>query len=374
MVEKMKNKKIVFGRWSAAALLINAMSSRILLNFPRSAIEISGSGALIQTIFIAILVFLLFFIISKLYSNFEGKDLLDIGQQLGGGIVRVLVGAIILAALIYACPVLLREYAENMKIVALTSSPINYVMAFFLAGMITSSYAGIEAIVRFHAAVIPAVIVAYIFILVGVLPIFDSANFYPILGSGIDKIFLGGLSTLTLYTPILYLFLITPFLKKHKNFKIAGYVGLGISAFFFIGSAAIYLGVYPYPTAAEFFLPAYQIARLINYGRFFQRVEAVLFIIWALTALMYLSVILYFLTYVFQKTFSLEYRKPLIIPFAAIIFALSTLPSNLMEVIELGSKYYVYPGIGVAFVLTIILLITANIKKGFQKEGKRGNG
>lgn len=370
----MRNKNITFGRWSAAALLINSLSARILLNFPRSAIETSGNGALIQTIYISILALLFFFIIEKLYSSFESKDLLDIGQQVGGNVVRILEGIILLGPLIFTCPILLREYAENLKIVALTASPINYVSIFLAVGMIAASYAGIEAIVRFHAIVIPIIIVAYIFILVGVIPFFDSSNFYPLLGNGVDKIFISGFPTVSIFAPLVYLFLIPPFIKKHKNFRISGYTAIAFSAFFFIFTVITYLGVYPYPTATEFFLPTYQIARMINYGRFFQRVEAVFFLVWALTALMYLSVIFYFITYVFKKTFNLEYRKPLILPFAMLLYTISSLPSNLMEVIDLGTKYYAFPAIIAAFGATIILLAAANIKNGRSRKGGKENG
>jgi hypothetical protein len=63
--------------------------------------------------------------------------------------------------------------------------------------------------------------------------------------------------------------------------------------------------------------------RLINYGRFFQRVEAMFMLIWAAAALLYLSTVFYFILHIIQKTFKLKYYKPLIIPFAILILNLS---------------------------------------------------
>lgn len=372
-VEKVKNKTITFGVWEASALLINSLCVRIFLNYPRSVMESAGTAGWIETTYVTILAFVLFFIIEKLYSKFQGKDLLDISELIGGNIVRIIVGLLIASILLYTCSLILREYSENMKIISLMSSPISYVTLFFIVGMVTGAYAGLEAIVRFHAIAVPVISVASISILMGVLPFFDSTRFFPILGNGFNSIFISGFFSLSMYAPLIYLFLLPPFLKTHKAFKTSGYIGLGISAFFLIFAAVVYTGVYPYPTSLEFFLPTYQLARMMNFGRFFQRLESIFFLVWALTALMYLSIILYFITYLFKKALKLEHRKPLIIPFAIIIFSSSLLPPNLMTAITFGTKYYSYFTWAIAFALPIILLWIANVKKKGQIGGKQNN-
>lgn len=369
----MKNNTITIGRWSAAAILINTLGTRVFLNYPRNMIEIAGTAGWMVTIYASILALLLFTIISRLFRKFEGKDLLDISEQAIGGAGRIITGVIILAQLLFAGSLILREFAENMKVIALVLSPISFVSMFFLVGMVIAAYAGIEAIARFHAILVPIISITYLFILIGVLPFFDTANFFPILGTGADKVFGQGFFGLSIFAPIVILFLLPPFIKAHKNFKMAGYLSLGLSAFFFLCAAVVYIGVYPYPTSMDYFLPIYQLSRMINFGRFFQRVESLFFLAWAVTALMYLSIILYFSAYVFKKTFRLEYQKPLIIPFAAIIFTASFLPPSLMAAIRLETKAYPLAAWAASFGLALIVLFIANVINKRRKGGEAGN-
>jgi len=353
---------IVFGRWEAIALIVNTICARIFLNFPRSMAEDAGTAGWLETIYFTIITFLLFWLISKLYAKFNRQDLLDIAELGGGGILRVVSGLIILALLLFIGTIILREYSENMKIIALSDSPISFVMGFFAVAMAVAAYLGLEGIVRSHAIVVPQIILALLFILVAAVPYCKPTNLLPVLGNGGYGILGKGFLRLSTYSPLLYLFLLPPFIKDQKSFKAVGYIALGISAFLLLGSVLVYLLAYPYPTQLEYFLPVFQLARLINYGRLFQRLESLFVITFAAAAMHYLSAILFFAIHVFKKTFKLAYHRPLILPFTAIIFTLGLLPNNLMTVIDLETKVSVRFFWGVTFILPIILLSLARIR------------
>lgn len=369
----MKGNDIVFGRWEATAIIINAVIAQVILNFPRSMAEIGGNAGWITAIYICILAFVGFYVIQKLYSRFEGKDLLEIGEHVGGNIGRIIMGLILLTQFIFAVTVLLREFSENMKVISLEVSPISFVSFFFLVGMVISAYAGLEAIVRFTAIAVPIVIAAYTIIIIGVAPYFDYTNLLPVLGTGPVNLFGRGFLRLSSFSSIVILLMVYPFIKTHKNFKRAGYLGIGISAFLLISSALVYLLVFGYKYALESFLPIFQLSRLINYGRFFQRIESIFVLTWAAVAFMYLSVAFYFTIYIFKKTFKLDYIKPLIFPFAILLFALSMLPENLMTAISLENMFFRNFAWAVPFGVVIILLIIARFIKrdSHKKNGGR---
>jgi spore germination protein (amino acid permease) len=363
--------KITFGKWEAVTLLINMICTKVFLNFPRTVAESAGTASWILVLYVSIITFGLFFIISKLYSRFEGKDLLDIGEHAAGKAGLIITGLTILVFLIYITSVILREFAEDMKIIIFTVSPISFVTLIFLAGMIAGAYFGIEAIVRFHAIIVPIIATGYLIIIIAVLPLGDYTNLLPILGNGALEIFGKGFMKISFFSELLLLFLIVPFIKTNKNFKNIGYAALGFSTFFLLLSAPVFISIIPYPTSLESFLPIYQLARLINYGRFFQRIESLFVLIWAAAAMLYLTTSFFFIVYVFKKTFKLEYYKPLIIPFAIIIFTLSLLPQNLTTVVKLETKYFRNISWIVTFGFTIVLLIIARaVKRKLKKENK----
>jgi spore germination protein (amino acid permease) len=356
-------KKIVFGNWEVVTILINVICAKIFMNFPRTAVEQGGTASWIFTLYISLLAFLGFFIIQRLYKPMEGKDLTDIGEYIGGAIGRITVGSIVMFFLIYITAVYLRTFSENMKVVALTNSPLSFVELFFLVCMITGGYLGLESIARFHAIAVPVIATGFLIILAGVSNQMDLSQVLPVLGDGVFKIFGSGALRVSIFAELLLLFLLAPFIKNHENMKLSGYWALGFSSFFLFVSSLVYISTFGPRVALDRFIPIFQIARLINYGRFFQRVESVFVVIWAAASLLYVTVNFYFILYTFKKTFKLEYNKPLIFPFAVLMMTLSFLPPNLLSASMLEVVYFRNWAWTVTFGMTTILLVIAGFRK-----------
>ncbi|MCX7710868.1 MAG: spore germination protein [Clostridia bacterium] len=356
-------EKIKFGSWEAICLLVAMMGTKVILNYPRVAAELAGTAGWIQTLYIVLLATVAFFFIAKLYSRFEGKDLIDISQYLGGSILRIIIGVFVIAFLLFITVSLLRLFGEQMKTLAYVASPISYILVFFLAGMIVVGYFGLEPLVRFMAILVPVSIGAFLIYLVLLAPFYRAGNLFPAFGNGLDKIFIAGIPRISEVSELLFLFLIPPFIGSQKNFKSVGYISLGMTAFFLTSLTMAYICVVPYPAALESSLPAYDIGRIINYGRFFQRIEPLFIITWATMAFMYLSAAFYFTIYTFQKTFKLEHRQPLVLAFAVLTMTICLLPRSLMENIDLlVNNFRFYSGL-MTFGVTILLLLAANMKK-----------
>lgn len=356
-------KKTVFGNREAITVLINALCTKVFLNYPRMATEQGGSAGWIFSLYISLLAFIGFYIIQKLYKHVEGMDLIDIGEYVGGGILRILVGTIVLIFLTYFTTVYLRTFSEDMKLVALTNSPLSFVELFFLVCMIAGAYMGLEAIVRLHALAVPIIAIGFIVILLGASNYVDFSGLFPIMGNGPSKIFLSGALKVSVFAELLLLFFMAPYIKTNKNLKFSGYWAIGLATLFFFMSVFVYVTVLPVPVAYERTIPLFHLARLINYGRFFQRIESVFIIIWAAASMLFVTVNFYFILYTFKKTFKLEYYKPLILPFAILIMTISFLPSNLIDAVKLEVEYFRNWAWTVTFAMTIVLLLIARTRK-----------
>ncbi len=365
----MKNK-ITFGSFEASCITITLITTQLFLNLPRAMMEVAWTAAWLLTAYVSVIALLLFFIIDRLYRPFEGKDLLDLGEHIGGNIGRIIVGIIVLLFLIYITPVILREFSENMKIIALTRSPLSFVLLFFLTGMIIASYAGLESIVRLSAIIVPIIAVGYLMIITGSLRYIDFSRITPWLGSGPYEIFVKGAPRISVFAGIILVYFLYPFIRTKKNFTTVGYASVVFSGLFFFIGVLIFSLIFQYPTGTESFLPIYELARLVEYGRFFQRLESMFVIIWVASALLHLSILLFLIAYVFKKTFKLKYYKPLIIPFSIIIFSLAIFSHNLLSAIELEKHFRTFAWM-VTFLLPIVLLIIARfVKQPAKKEGE----
>ena len=362
------HNKIIFGKWEATWLVTNMITTKILLNFARAMEETAGTAAWILSIYLFILANIGFFFISKLFKRFPSKDIIDISSEIGGITLRLLVGIITLLSLLFIDLLYLREFSENMKVIALTTSPLSYVMLFFIIGIITACFLGLEAITRLHAVGIPILVLA--FVIVGSMSIkyWDLSYALPILGLGLDEIFINGSLNLSNYTELIFLFFLPPFLVSFKVFKTVGYRSIIIAGTALTGFTLSYILSFPYPVDTESFLPVYRMTRVIEYGRFIQRIEPLFLILWSSSALFLLSTSVYFTIYTFKKMFNLPYIRPLIIPFVIIAFNLAFIPKSLAETVYRYVDFFYHYSWIVTFVVPILLLITA---VAFKKGGKQ---
>ena len=363
------HNRIKFGKWEAVALLINSICTKLYLYYTRMTVEDAGSAGWILSIYISLITVVIFTVLMRLYKRFEGMDVLEISEICGGKILRVLTGLIIAGVLFYLTVVTMRGFSEDMKVISLPMSPLSYVMVFFISGVIIGSFLGLEPIVRYHAILVPIIAAAYLFILAGAVKLIDVSNLYPILGTGPSDIFGKGFFRISAFGEILILFLIAPYIGDHKYVKRVGYTAIGVSSAFLILGSFTYILSFPYPSNLEPFLPLYQVARLINYGRFFQRIESIFVFIWATAALMYLTVNFYFMVYVLAKMFDMKFVRPLIMPCAVIVFSTAFVPQNLISVLNTESNVFNKLIWVVSFGYTGLILLIANLRKRAKREG-----
>ena len=368
---KMENR-ICFGKWEAVTLLINLICTKLFLYFARMTVEDAGTAGWILTIYISILSLFFFIILTRFMRKFEGKDLIDIAGIAGGKPVRMITGLVVTITLFYLAATVLREFAEDMKVVSLPSSPISYIMIIFILGVLAGSFLGIEAIMRYHAIIIPIIAAGFLLIILGVVPKMDLTNVLPILGNGVYDIFGKGFFKVSVFSELLILFLLPPFLGSYKNLRTVGYAAIGFSSFFLITGSFAYILTFPYPSNLESVLPVYQLARLINLGRFFQRIESIFVFIWAMAAFIYLTAVFYFMVYVFAKTAGLKYMRPLILPFGILVFSAAFVPADLMTVVRMNTQFFSKTAWLVTFVFTGAILVIAYLRKNPDKEDAGG--
>jgi len=359
--------KIVFGKVETTSLLVIVMTTQLFISFPRFVAEKAGTAGWILIVYLTVLSLFLFTIISKIYKNFQGKDIIDIGEYVGGNIGRILIGLIIIIDYMFIAPGVLREFSDSLKIITLDKTPIGFVMLFFLIGMITAAFYGIEPITRFSAIIVPIVAATFILIIIGIIPNFNLTNLFPLMGSGVNNIFIKGIPNVSIFSGISILFILPPFLNSYDCFRKTGFYSILLSGFFLTVGALIYTLSIPYPASTEFTMPMYTLARTIDWGRFFTRIESIFVFAWAASAFIYLSILLFFIVYVFKKTFRLEYYTPLILPVSVLVFAFALIPESMMRVFQLESQIFRAYAWIVTFGMPIILLMAALLIK--KKKG-----
>jgi len=369
----MVDKKNVFGSREAILMLVTMISTKCIMYFPRTMVKDSGNAGWIETLYISVLALAAFYIISKLYSKFEGKDIIDICEYFAGRVGRIIIGIIIVIFLTFIVSTVLRQFGEQMKIISLNNSPISFVMLFFIAGMIVASCFGLEAIVRFQSITVTIVMVCYVLYILMLAPLFDFTELTPIMGTGVKDILYNGTFRISEFSELFFLLLLAPYIKTKNNFNKVGYSAICLNAFFLLSVTLANLVVVTYPNALDDSIPVYKLGTLIEYGRFFSRIEALFVTTWALVGLMYLSTGFYFVLHVFRKIFDLEYTKPLIPAFIILVFTLSMMPPNIIVATSIEVDYFRKWSWIVSFALPILILVAARIKLSRRKRSAKSS-
>lgn len=357
-------------RKEMTTLLINVISTKMLLTFPRILIINSGNSAWIQIIYNTAITFLVFFVTFKIY---RGKsNIIELAQKSGGKGLKIVVGLLVFLTLMINFTQIVRIFPEMIKIVLLQDFNVEYITVVFLIAIGVAAYIGIESIAKINYIFMPIAGVTLVAFLLLLIPYYNIDNIMPLFGNGYKSIFVNGINTVSLFSDLLLLNVLLPHCENIAEAKKSGKRAIIISSTIAIVIILAFCLIYPYPASKEFMVPVYQLARVIHLSSFFSRFEAIFQFLWSIIMLLYSAIYIYALCYVWQTTFSLKHYKPLIFPIVVISGVISLIPVSILDLLrsEKWENVIIYP---VAFLLPLVFGIVSRKFYGEQKrKGDRG--
>jgi len=364
--------RISFGTWEAITVLVNLIFVQVLLSYPQDMAAFGGSAGWMIPVVSTLLILIYFSIIVALYKNIGSMDLLDISQKVGGRVFMVIMGFLTAGFLFFELSTGLGGFSQVLKMISLDKSPLGFVEILFLLGIICCAYFGIEAVVRINAFLLPAAIVGFLLITIGVIPRFKINNLLPILGNGYMPVVRGSLYKLSAFSSMIILFFLVPFFKS-RYIKRVGYMSILISGLLLFWATLSFLLLYPYQISAENKVPVFQMAKHIEFGNFIQRIESVFVLVCSISSLLYLGVIFTFIIHIIKKTLNLKKSRPIILPVAILALTLSDkLKGMKIDLVNSRLSDLIWlVGLG----LPLVILIPGALKKtgGRIEEGGGGN-
>ncbi len=356
----MTDRKI--GTIEAIALVLTVAINHIILNLPQDIINTTSSASILNVIFVSMIALGIVFLIAKLFEKFPGMDIFDIGKYLGGKWLQFLLQITFFAYFIFTISILLRSFSEGLKIIFFPRTPVPIIMFLFLMAMIILNKLGRTSIIRANLFFMPLVLFSILFIFIANIENFTVQRALPLLGNGVSSTFFSGLSNLFAFGGISYLYLIPPHLKDQKNYTKIVLISIGISAFFLVISVATLLFTFPFVTTSEEIFPLYLATRFIEFGRFFQRLDAIFVLIWILSMIGYLSIAFSFASDIFQKMAKLQSPKWIFSLLALLVFGIALLPQNMEQVSFLEENVYSSIMLILVFEVCLSILVLSNIK------------
>lgn len=267
-----------------------------------------------------------------------GRDLVETGEQLTGPYLNTLFGIYYLAVFVAGAGLTLRSISERVVAGFLTDTPISLVTIFFMAGTLVVSYLGIEAVARTARFLVGVLVVFATTMIVLTIPLWQFHVLYPLWGPGPVDLLKGAVANTGDFVQILLLGIIYPFLPRGRAASV-GVWSVLIAGFWIFIFILVTLLVFTYPSATELTLPSFELARIINIGRFVQRMEVLFLPVWVFGNMIFLSVSLYAGAAVLARLCKLGDYRPFVLSMAVFTVVMAFIPQSALQAAKWNHQY-----------------------------------
>lgn len=350
-------------------LITTVMVNQIIFNIPNIILQSSGSSAWLNIIFIGIIAILFVKIICQIFNKFPSQDIVDVAKFAGGNTFKTIVGIIYMLFFLIYNIFCISYFANALLLIYFPSTPvIVLIMLFIFPIMIMAKY-GLKSISSVNLVFIPFVLLSVFILFFGSADNFVFERLFPILGLGIKETFLYGLTNLFSFLGLAYLFFINPYLKDSKDFKKISYISVIISFIYLFLAIFCLLLSFSFITSNEQLFSLYLLTRLLQFGNFLQRVDAIFILLWIFNTFCFCSFGCFYIMQIFKKLTNIKNSKILIYPLSAITFCGALVFNNIASIKYITQFFYKYISLPIIFILSPIILILANLKYKKQKKG-----
>ena len=350
------------GKFEAIALIIMITINQIILNLPNTLIVTTGSSTWINVIYISIIALLFCFLICKLFKPFSSSDILDVSNYVGGKLLKNVIGFLYISFFFLISSIFLRYLATSLKLIYFQNTPITFILILFLISVAIAGKLGLKAVSEINLMLSPILLLSLLIILFSTAKNFVPERIYPILGFGADKTFITGISNIFAFSGFAYIYFLIPTLNRPKDFKKIAVSSSIISSIYLFLSVICLLMTFPFISFTDELLSVYLLTRMIEFGQFLQRIDAIFIFIWILSILSFLTFTSNFITIIFKKLTGIKNYKEMIYSVVSILFGLSLIFENISTIKSLQNIVFKYSVIALIFIITPIILILANLK------------
>ncbi|MCX7920729.1 MAG: spore germination protein [Clostridia bacterium] len=363
-----------FGIREAVYLTILVLITKIFYTSIRVVVKTTGTASWYSTLISCVTSIVLFLLLYTLMKRFPGKDLVQIFDKVTGKIIGKILSLVFVLYFIYYAGSSLREFVEMIKAYNLPYTPPSLILAAFITVIVSLAYVGLEGISRFAVVSFYPIMVGILAILLLAVPYYNFNAIFPIGGYGISKTLSVGLLRSSAYTEVVILAFIINSIHGVKIFKKTGLISLGIAGIIISATILCSLMAFDYPQGGENVSDLFQLARIIYFNRFFQRIESIFLFIWIMASLVTVGATFYISLSIFCKAFNVEQHRPLILPFSFLTFMVALEPKSLTEVTQRNIAFVRTYSIFILYLIPIFVLLLAFIlgKKGAETKHAKG--
>ncbi len=336
---------------------ISLSAYRIFTNLPSSFTRFFGTGAPLFSLISGLFFFAILFFLTKRLLITDCENIFSLAEKTLGVFGKYFLFVLFFIYIFVSSAFLVNEFSSFSKLVAFPLSPKWFIAIFFVLAASIGALSAIESLGKLFVLFLPLFSLIISFFLVTVLFESRTENLFPIMGTAENFTFPNFSSTLLVFSDILLIFLLSP-----QN---ARAIPKAIFCSFILGFSIVFLFVLtytakiPYPLSKDETFPLYLLVKEVYYGRFFQRIDAIVLLISAIWGMLNLSLNFCLLVALSQDMFGIKNRLVMVFPISASVFFAALFLSHFLTHL---AQFFLALSAGLLFAGLLILAIF--IKKG----------
>lgn len=343
-----------------AILCGSAVLAKYMIAMPHYMVRESANAAWIPMIVKCITASIAILAVVALYKPFVGKSFDEVAFIACGKIGNVLVRYIYAIGFIISGADIFRLLIEALHSVMGSTAPYEYFAVFVIAAVFVGAWHGVKSCVNLSTVIFPFIVLSLLMLTIVLIPHYRIDNIFPVMGKGADSIISCSFSKYYgFYELVLVLFLAAD-MVSFSDLKKTAFLSLIISSicsFILIGAYCLTI---PFPASEKFFLPLYQMTRMIKAGTFMQRLEPLVVFIWASLIMCSMCVLFSFAARMMGKCSGTQKAFVPIVVFIA--FFVAMLPNSETEAFDAYGKFLTFGGL-LFPVIPVIITVIARIRR-----------
>ncbi len=344
-----------------AALIILALSLKLFLELPRDMaihgrtagwLLILAAGAAAGPGVAAL---------AALARRFPGLTVPEMAGRLWGAPARLAAGVALSLMFVAAAALQGRQLVDPVLTVILPATPAPVLAAGWVAVAAFAAHRGVEALGRAALTVVPWYLGATALVVLGTLPYSDYRLLAPLWGPGLVPLAAAALPKSSHYAELALLGLVIPYLDRGADAGRAGWRALAVAAGLATAAVAQSLMVFPDRASEEATFTFFQVAEVIFLGRFVQRLETLVLLVWGVTATVAGGALLYGAVQGLARGAGMPVWRPLVFPVAGLVYTVTFLPADVPAAVAWSLQVLRRWAWTAAFALPLALALWAHL-------------
>lgn len=348
----------------ARLLLILQMFNMSMLVIPRVAAELAGHDGYMLPIWGFLLGLIYILLITKLLNRFPGEGLDTFAPKVLSKWIGGLVIILFVVKLLIGAGIEIRLFAEMVSKVLLPQTPLPVIILMLLFAVYYLIKSGLEASGRMAEILAYFVFVPLVFVLGLVLIKADYGELLPVFTAGPASVLSGAYIMSMTFMPLEFMLVIGALVNKPSKVRKICIYATGIIAAIEVAIIALtFMGV-GMVTSSKQIWPVLTLMQSIQLpGSFLENQEILMMSWWIMSVYMYISGSLYVAGLTISKVFKFNRQNVTVLPLIPIVFFVAMIPGSLGEAYAYMTKFSKYTGSLFLFVIPLILLVVAKVRK-----------